>query len=389
MLTKRLHMFPGMTDLRLEYVDNGYDVYSLMTQCITQCPLLECLWIIPTPATFFIDNDAPTATTSSSSSTNTNTNMSFLRLRFDDEVDNARLGSVLRLCPHLTRLSITTYSDPDNAIFDLCPQLQYLEWNPRTQDFLLWPPLYKKTTHQQDRLHSLATIDTALPSIPHNHMIQALTILDMSCDNEPDTIRFLDTCRHIKKIMFDPLESIDIPRYILPKLSHLSRLELSILDPDTADGLADYFVNHATHLVLETIELNLPIAHSLAQVLDAMALVTTLKHVELRPACVNEQTLRTYIMHAPQLEHLSIDHGPSISLDTFKLLGELPHLRILIMASYDDTTPVSGAGIKALVDKKQSNPTFSFSMTCSKIDDESYIKYAQRQMGQRFYFFHS
>lgn len=387
MLTERLPMFPGIRDLRLEYVDNGYDVYSLVTRCITQCPLLECLWIIPTPATFFIDNDhdiPPSLSSTSQHHHHANVNMSFLRLRLDDEVDHSRLASVLRLCPNLTRLSITTYSNPDNTIFDLCPRLQYLEWNPRTEYFMLWP---KETHHQHEGLQYLATTDTALATIPHNHnMIQALTIVDMSYDNEPETIRFLDTCRHVKEIMFDPLESIDIPRQVLPALSYLSRLNLSILDPDTADGLVDYFKNHATHITLETLELNLPIQHSLTQVLEAMTLVTTLKHVEISPACVDEESLQTYIMHAPQLEHLCIDHGPSISLETFKILGELSHLCVLSIASYYNTEQVSGAGIKTLVDKKLSNQDFSLSIACKKIDDASYVKYAQSKLGERFSF---
>lgn len=392
MVTKRLPMFPGITDLRLEYVDNGYDVYNLMTQCMVQCPLLECLWIIPTPATFFVDHDdddvamLPATTTTTS---NPNTNMSFLRLRFDDEVDNARLASVLSLCPNLTRFSITTYSDPEPFIFELCPQLQYLEWNPRTEDFILWPPLSNKEKTHHEGLHYLATTDTALSCMPRHHRIQTLKLVDMSYDYEPETMHFLDTCRHVEEIMFDTLESIEIPRQLLPKLSaHLSRLTLSILDPDTADGLVDYFVNHANTIRLETLEINLPIAHSLTKVLEAMAHVTTLKHVEISPACVEEETLKTYLMHAPpQLEHLSMDHGPILSLETFTLLGNLPHLRILTMASYYNTEPISGAGIKALIEKKKSNPSFSLSITCKKVeDDKGYIKYAQSQLGERFSF---
>lgn len=395
MVTKRLPMFPGITDLRLEYADNGYDVYNLMAQCMIQCPLLECLWIIPTPAILFIDplhgDDVarpphpPLATT-----TTHNTNMSFLRLRFDDEVDHARLFSVLSLCPNLSRLSITTYSDPEPFIFELCPRLQYLEWNPRTEDFYLWPPWHKKEMGQG--LRYLATTDTALSCLLRHHQhhrIQTLKLVDMSYDYEPETMRFLDStsCRHVEEIMFDPLESIEIPRQLLPKLTHLSRLTLSILDPDTAEGLVDYFVNHANIIRLETLEINLPIAHSLTKVLEAMACVSTLKHVEICPACVEEETLKTYIMHAPQLEHLCMDHGPILSLETFTLLGQLPHLRILTMASYYNAEPVSGAGIKALVDKKKSNPAFSLAITCKRVeDDNGYIKYAKDQLGERFSF---
>lgn len=390
MVTKRLPMFPGITDLRLEYVDNGYDVYSLMTQCMIQCPLLECLWIIPTPATFYIDpHDDDVAIPLATTTTTHNTNMSFLRLRFDDEVDNERLASALSSCPNLTRLSITTYSDPEPFIFEQCPRLQYLEWNPRTEDFYLWPsPLYKQKVDQG--LNYLATTDTALSCMlrHRHHRIQTLKLVDMSYDHEPETMRFLDTsCRHVEEIMFDPLESIEIPRQLLPKLAHLSRLTLSILDPDTAEGLVDYFMNHANIIRLETLEINLPIAHSLTKVLEAMACVSTLKHVEISPACVEEGTLKTYIMHAPQLEHLCMDHAPVLSLETFTLLGQLPHLRILTMASYYNAEPVSGAGIKALVDKKKSNPSFSLAITCKRVeDDKGYIKYAQDQLGGRFSF---